>query len=284
SSLPVLAFRDAGCEAGVDMKHLALILVALYLLLTGCIVTYRDFPNATTNSLSTDHITQPIFYHVEPVDQAQKEYGNRWLSALSMIFVPGYYPARSQIDPFGQPGYGAVGRTLAASGMFSNLNEIHQPPKAGLFFKVQFEPIPPSTLVQYFLESQLQFINLGILALIPALTLLPYYTDEGGTTAIYSLYQDSRLLKAYRYSIHKKGAGWIGLLPFAWINYFTTDLAEAIEGTTMQFLIDAQHDGCFVGSSDCASSNVVPKAVRSLPQLDRSGSFGQRIDESFQQY
>src|SRR5678815_2497098 len=36
----VLAFRDAGCGA-VDMKHLALILVALYLLLTGCIVTYR---------------------------------------------------------------------------------------------------------------------------------------------------------------------------------------------------------------------------------------------------
>jgi len=266
------------------MKHLALILVAFYLLLTGCIVTYRDFPNAKTNSLSTDHITQPIFYHVEPVDQAQKEYGNRWLSALSMIFVPGYYPARSQIDPFGQPGYSAVGRTLAASGMFSNLNEIHQPPKAGLFFKVQFEPIPPSTLVQYFLESQLQFINLGILALIPALTLLPYYTDEGGTTAIYSLYQDSRLLKAYRYSIRKKGAGWIGLLPFAWINYFTTDLAEAVEGATMQFLIDAQRDGCFVGSSDCVSSNMVPKAFRTLPQLDRSGSFGQRIDESFHQY
>ena len=127
---------DAGCGAGVDMKHLALILVALYLLLTGCIVTYRDFPNATTNSLSTDHITQPIFYHVEPVDQAQKEYGNRWLSALSMIFVPGYYPARSQIDPFGQPGYHAIGRTLTASGMFSDLNEVQGPPKAGFFCKI----------------------------------------------------------------------------------------------------------------------------------------------------
>jgi hypothetical protein len=271
-------------ETEVMMKQLAFTLVVLHLLLTGCIVTYRDFPNATRDSLSTDHVTQPLFYHVEPVDEAQKEYGNRWLSALSMIFVPGYYPAQSQIDPFGQPGYHAVGRTLAASGMFSDLNEMQQPPKAGLFFKVQFEPIPPSTVVQYFLESQLQFINLGILALIPALTLLPYYTDEGGTTAIYSLYQDSRLLKAYRYPIRKKGAGWIGLLPFAWINYFTTDLAEAVEGATMQFLIDAQRDGCFVGSSDCASSNVVPKAFRSLPQLDRSGSVGEPIQESFQRY
>jgi hypothetical protein len=276
---------QASChgQTGADMNQLAFILVVFHLLLTGCIVTYRDFPDATRNSLSKDHVTQPLFYHVEPVDEAQKEYGNRWMSALSMVFIPGYYPAQSQIDPFGQPGYRAVGRTLATSGMFSDLNELEHPPKAGLFCKVQFEPIPPSTVVQYFLESQLQFINLGILALIPALTLLPYYTDEGGTTAIYSLYQDSRLLKAYRYPIRKKGAGWVGLLPFAWINYFTTDLADAVEGATLQFLIDAQRDGCFVGSSDCPLSKVAPKASRSLPKPEGSGSFSQQIEESLQQ-
>jgi len=231
-----------------------------------------------------DHVTQPFSYHVEPVDEAQKEYGNRWMSALSMVFVPGYYPAQSQIDPFGQPGYHAVGRTFTASGIFSDLNEVERLPKAGLFCKVQFEPIPPSTVVQYFLESQLQFINLGILALVPALTLLPYYTDEGGTTAIYSLYQDSRLLKAYRYPIYKKGAGWVGLLPFAWINYFTTDLADAVEGATLQFLIDAQRDGCFVGSSDCASSKVAPKGFRNLSQPEGGGNYRRRIEESLQPY
>ena len=224
------------------MKTRSFILLVLLVTLSGCIVTYRDFPNATRDSLSMDHLPQPLFYHVEPVDEAQKEYGNRWISALSMVFAPGYYPAQSR-DPFGQPGYHAVGQTLTASGMFSDLIEVQRPPKAGVFCKVQFESTPPSTVVQYFLESQLQLINLGILALIPALTLLPYYTDEGGTTAIYSLYQDSQLLKAYRYPIHKKGAGWIGLLPFAWINYFTTDLADAVEGATLQFLIDAQRDG-----------------------------------------
>src|SRR5262249_21155212 len=147
-----------------------------------------------------------------------------------------------------------------------NLSEVEGSPKAGFFCKVQFEPIPPSTLVQYFLESQLQFINLGILALIPALTLLPYYTDEGGTTATYTLYQDSRLLKAYRYPIRKKGAGWVGLLPFAWINYFTTDLADAVEGATLQFLIDAQRDGCFASSPDCSPTEMIPKASRVLSQ------------------
>jgi hypothetical protein len=164
---------------------------------------------------------------------------------LSMIFIPGYYPSQSQIDPFGQPGYRAVGRTLTASGMFSDLNEIENQPKAGFFCKVDFESIPPSTVVQLYLESQLQFINLGVLALIPAVTLLPYYTDEGGTTVIYTLYQNGQLQKVYRYPIHKKGVGWIGLLPFAWINYFTTDLADAVEGATFQFLIDAQRDGNF---------------------------------------
>ena len=230
-----------------------------------------------------DHITQPLFYHVEPVDEAQKD-GNRWLSALSMVFIPGYYPAQSQIDPFGQPGYRAVGRTLETSGMFSDLKELQRPPKAGLFCNVQFKPIPPSTVVQYFLETQLQFINLGILALIPALTLLPYYTDKGGTTVIYSLYQDAQLLKEYRYSIYKKGAGWFGLLPFAWINYFTTDLADAVEGATFQFLIEAQRDGCLVGSPDCPSSEVASKASRNLSQPISSGSVRQGIEESLQPY
>ena len=264
------------------MKRLACILIVLHLLLTGCIVTYRDFPNATRDSLPREHVTKPLFYLVEPLDEAQKEHGNRWISTLSMVLIPGYYPSQAQIDPFGQPGYRAVGRTLTASGMFSDLIEIETPPIAGLFCKVDFEPISPSTVVQSYLESQLQFINLGILALIPALTILPYYTDEGGTTVIYSLYQDGRLQKVYRYPIYKKGGGWIGLLPFAWINYFTTDLADAVEGATLQFLIDAQRDGCFVGSPDYPSTKVAPKAFRSLPQPEDSGNSGQRIEESLQ--
>jgi len=225
------------------MRACGLILFVLLVTFSGCIVTYRDFPNATRDTLPRDYVTKPFFYHVEPVDEAQKIYGNRWMSALSMLFIPGYYPSQSQIDPFGQPGYHAVGRTLTASGMFSDLTEIENLPKAGFFCKVDFEPIPPSTVVQNYLASQLQFINQGVLALIPAVNLLPYYTDEGGTTVIYTLYQNGQLQKVYRYPIHKKGVGWIGLLPFAWINYFTTDLEDAVEGATFQFLIDAQRDG-----------------------------------------
>ena len=50
-------------------------------------------------------------------------------------------------------------------------------------------------------------------------------------------------MQTYRYPITKKGAVWIVLLPFAWVNFFTNDLKDAVRGTTLQFLIDAQRDG-----------------------------------------
>jgi len=261
------------------MKPLACVLVVLHLFLTGCIVTYRGFPNATRDSLPKDHVAKRLFYHVEPVIEKDKE---RASAVLLMTLLPGYYPFASQVDPFGQPGSRAVGRTLTASEMFSDLIETQNPPKSGLFCTVDFSPIEPSKVVQYYLGSQAVLLFTYIGALIPAFSLLPYYTDEGGTTVIYSLYQDDQLLKVYRYPIYKKGAGWIGLLPFAWMNYFTTDLADAVEGATLQFLIEAQRDGCFVGSPSCPPSEVTPKASQILTQPEVSGGPGQGIQESLQ--
>lgn len=72
---------------------------------------------------------------------------------------------------------------------------------------------------------------------------LPNYADEGGTTVFYSLYRDGQPRKTYHYPITKKGGGWIVLPPFACLNFFTNDLKDAVRGTTLQFLIDAQRDG-----------------------------------------
>lgn len=227
--------------------------LVLLVTLSGCIVTYGEFPHATKDSLPKDHVVTPLYYHVEPlatmtdqVDETTKESAKglaRVSASMSMVVTPGYYPFISQIDPFGQPGYRAVARTLTASGMFSDLIETPNPPETGVFCQVEFEPTPPSSVVQAYLGSQAVFFLGGITALVPAFSLLPYYTDEGGTTAIYSLYRDGQLARTYRYSIKKKGAGWIVLLPFAWFNYFTTDLADAVQGATFQFLIDAQREG-----------------------------------------
>jgi hypothetical protein len=274
------------------MRTLSLILLVLLVTLSGCIVTYGEFPHATKNSLPKDHVATPLFYHVEPlatmaepVDETKKESAKgfaRGSAFMFMVGTPGYYPFISQVDPFGQPGYRAVARTLTASGMFSDLIETPNPPEVGVFCDVEFEPTPPSRAVQAYIGSQAVFFLGYITALVPAFSLLPYYTDEGGTTAIYSLYRDGQLARTYRYSIKKKGAGWIVLLPFAWMNYFTTDLADAVQGATFRFLIDAHREGCFDDSSNCAPSYVVPKAARTLPQPKERGDSGQRIEEPLQ--
>jgi len=157
----------------------SLILLVLLATLSGCIVTYRGFPNATRDSLPKDHVAKPLYYYVEPV-KASPRGKDRSESLLLMTVLPGYYPVVPQVDPFGQPGSRAVGRTLTASGMFSDLIETQNPPEAGFFCTVDFEPIQPSKVVQYYLGSQVVFVYMYIFALIPAFSLLPYYTDEGG--------------------------------------------------------------------------------------------------------
>ena len=70
---------------------------------------------------------------------------------------------------------------------------------------------------------------------------IPYYSEEGGLTADYHLYKNGARQHVYQYRIYKKGEGGILLLPFAWLNFFTDNLKDALRATTLQFLIDARH-------------------------------------------
>lgn len=90
-------------------KTRSLILLAFLVTLSGCIVTYRDFPNATLESLPKNHAPRPLSYHVEP------------MAGTILVLIPSLYPQFSNIDPIGQPGYHQVAQTLEASGLFSVL-------------------------------------------------------------------------------------------------------------------------------------------------------------------
>jgi hypothetical protein len=233
----------------------SLILLVLLVTLTGCIVTYRDFPNITLESLPKDHEAKPLLYHIEPIftqithttaEARESTKGlTRFPAYMSMFLMPGWYPYLSQVDPAGQPGYHEVERTLKASVLFSDLLMTTNPPKTGAYCYIDFEVREPSPWVTtYFgVQAGAGIATLGLLMLVPAFTLLPYYTGEGGTTVSYTMYRDGRFKQAYRYPITKQGAGWIVLLPFAWLNFFTNDLKDAVRGATLQFLIDAQRDG-----------------------------------------
>jgi len=204
------------------MRTRSLILPALLMVLSGCIVTYRDFPNATLESLPKNHEPKPLYYHVEP------------MAGTILLLIPSLYPQFSNIDPIGQPGYHQVAQTLEASGLFSALIVVPDLSETGVYCSIGFETRMPSALWS---GSDLR------LAFYIALGLLPYYTGDGGTTVVYTLFRDGQRMQTYRYPITKKGAGWIVLLPFAWLNFFTNDLKDAVRGATLQFLIDAQRDG-----------------------------------------
>lgn len=199
-----------------------LLLAGIMMSLSGCIVTYRDFPNATLESLPKNHEPRPLYYHVEP------------MAGTILVLIPSLYPQFPQIDPIGQPGYHQVAQTFEASVLFSALIVVPDLPETGVYCSIGFEERMPSALWS---GSDLRvafYIVLGV---------LPYYTGDGGTTVVYTLYRDGQRMQTYRYPITKKGAGWIVLLPFAWLNFFTNDLKDAVRGTTLQFLIDAQRDG-----------------------------------------
>jgi hypothetical protein len=81
-------------------------------------------------------------------------------------------------------------------------------------------------------------------AIVSGVTLgiIPYYCDETGVTVRYDLYVDRQLKKSYHYEIRKKGMAGLLILPFAWLNVFTDDLADAIVLTAHRFVLDAARD------------------------------------------
>jgi hypothetical protein len=98
----------------------------------------------------------------------------------------------------------------------------------------QFAPV--------FLAASLAFLLQTVTAVIP------WWSSGAGYTVEYLLYVDGKRERSYSYEITKKGVGWIGLLPVAWINIFTQDEKDAFRATAYQFFRDADRDGYFGGT------------------------------------
>jgi hypothetical protein len=232
------------------MRTRSFILLVLLVTLSGCIVTYRDFPNATLESLPKNHEPKPLYYHVEPIitrESPEEHESDKMTSRVTagISVFSHIYPLIPQLDPIGEPGYHEVARVLTASGMFSDMIEAPKAPETGVYCYVDFEVRERSAALKAYggFHYAATIVTLGLYSVAVMFGVLPYYAGEGGTTVVYSLYRDGQLQRMYSYPITKKGAGWIVLLPFAWLNFFTNDLKDAVRGTTLQFLIDAQRDG-----------------------------------------
>jgi hypothetical protein len=229
------------------VRKSSLLLLVLLVTLTGCVVTYGNFPDARVESLPKDHMPKALAYHINPIaytlfDASSGGPTDQPDSSVVVVIIPNWYPLA--MKDFREAGVREVSRTLEVSGMFSEL--IHgeaSPSDKGTYVNVEFHNHAPSSGAVSTALRQTGGCNAILLCLLGAWGAIPYYSDEGGLTVDYHLYENGTPQHSYQYRIYKKGAGGLLLLPFAWLNFFTDDLKDALRGATLQFLIDAQRDG-----------------------------------------
>ena len=80
-------------------------------------------------------------------------------------------------------------------------------------------------------------------ASIWALAVIPCYADGVVHTTHFDVFLNNTLKRSYQYEISRKGVQWLGLLPFFWVNFFTTQYKDAFSANAHQFVIDAKRNG-----------------------------------------
>lgn len=75
------------------------------------------------------------------------------------------------------------------------------------------------------------------------LGIIPCYADGVVYTMHFDVLIHNTLKDSYQYEISRKGVQWLGLLPFFWVNFFTTQYKDAFSANAQQFVIDAKRDG-----------------------------------------
>jgi len=73
--------------------------------------------------------------------------------------------------------------------------------------------------------------------------IVPCYADGVVYTMHFDVLIHNTLKESYQYEISRKGVQWLGLLPFFWVNLFTTQYKDAFSANAYQFVIDAKRDG-----------------------------------------
>jgi hypothetical protein len=79
--------------------------------------------------------------------------------------------------------------------------------------------------------------------------LIPFYMNEGGWEFSYRVTHRDRRTRTYIYDLTPRQLYWALLVPFSWINVFTDSLEDAVQATTAQFVMDARQDGYLEGTN-----------------------------------
>src|SRR5262245_20283158 len=187
------------------MRTRSLILLVLLVILSGCIVTYRDFPI------------------VDPLPSVYELAPPRCLQTVKILAGFGWTEGSIK----------ALQEALQHYGGCSSSSPVDNNSKwAETEVWVSAQIIPTSWWVRFYGEASLRS---GFF--------FPFYSGEGGWELSYRVYDRNELKKRYTYEIRGKAFYWLFVLPFSWINFFTYSFDDAVRSTTAQFVVDAQRDG-----------------------------------------
>lgn len=228
------------------MRTCSLILLLLLAPLTGCVVTYGDFPEGTLESLSErhDHTILPASPGFEECDLQPPPLA-KWRHVVVDIleklnfFNPLYwlaYPRAPEPPQF----------------VSARLQGLQVPVQGG---QVVFVSRPnsaevspqerPACVARITTRERLTFME-GLNATLSGatLTIIPVYTPDAVIYSVtFSVSIGERPAQVYQYSMSKGGVSGLLTLPFAWINLFTSSKEEVLRAIVWQFLLDAQRDG-----------------------------------------
>lgn len=231
-----------------------LLLLILALSSSACIVTYQVEQPTTMESFQLPRKDLTLNYsYIGP-------YGPGVSHKVLVLLAPGSYPLVTT-----EQGSDEFERVLASKDMFAQAprTPMPNPPDQGLYCSIRVlahhsdfgewfyhTPVQPDSKEDFIAQmAKVPFLLPIPLALLlqASTAIVPWWSSGAGYTVEYILYVDGKRERSYSYEITKKGVGWIGLLPMAWINLFTQDAKGAFRATAYQFVHDADRDGYFGG-------------------------------------
>lgn len=196
------------------MRTRSLILLVLLVILSGCIMTYRDFP-----------IVDPLPSVYEPTAPP------RCRQTVKILAGFGWTEGSIKALQEALQNYG---------GCSSSSPVVYNSKWAETEVWVSAQKKQPSSWVSD--------LGLGQASLRTGF-FFPLYSGQGGWELFYSVYDRNALKKTYKYEITTKAFFWLLVLPFSWINFFTYSFDDAVRSTTAQFVVDAQRDG-YLGTAE----------------------------------
>ena len=196
------------------------LLLSLALLLTSCIITYKDFPNIDVQSPPQSARDFPIYFQVNP----------------SVLHGKGLVRSWSVFDPPSPSleSYQELARAFRETKLFAQAIASSSPPEKGIYCSIDVVHKWPSQMADVFTFTSMVL-----------LTAFPTYSDTSQDIVQFDLYIDNKLKKVYQYRVTRVRGMWIVFLPFVWINLLTPSREETYRATVDQFFLDADKDGYF---------------------------------------